>query len=122
MLDLHTFALHQYSEPACRWEYYRQVDLALYYAFIEFLFDLSSKWFAIETDHRNLCSKESSEVPNVQRNNFLLRHIKGKEKMVAVVYTMILSKRTLICTNGFPVIIHFYVSSNNSYSSYTYDK
>ena len=78
------------SPQATRWSTIEQEAFGVYFGVSHFAYYLQCKAFIIETDHNNLLWIEASLVPKVirwrvylQSFSFLLRHIPGKQNMVA---------------------------------------
>lgn len=84
------FVSRKFSDQAARWSTIEQEAYAIYYCVHTLQFFLRCKEFIIETDHRNLLFMHHSEVPKIirwyiflQSFNFLVRHIPGKQNIVA---------------------------------------
>jgi RNase H-like domain found in reverse transcriptase len=81
---------HKFSGAAVNWDTFKQEAFALYFGVSKLSYYLRGKEFLLETDHRNLLWIESSHVPIVvrwrvllQSFTFKLKHIPGKENLVA---------------------------------------
>jgi hypothetical protein len=84
------FVSHKFSGAAVNWDTFKQEAFALYFGVSKLSYYLRGKEFLLETDHRNLLWIESSHVPIVvrwrvllQSFTFKLKHIPGKENLVA---------------------------------------
>lgn len=84
------FASKKFSDAATRWSTYEQEAYAIWFAVHHFEYFLRPKEFIVETDHNNLRWMENSAVPKVirwrvylQGFTFLVRHIPGRENVVA---------------------------------------
>jgi hypothetical protein len=84
------FASKKFSIPAQKWDAFKREAFAIYYGVHSFAYYLRGKQFIVETDHRNLVWIEASQSPIVirwrsllQSFDFLLRHIPGRENLVA---------------------------------------
>jgi len=84
------FKAQKLTGAARRWDTFKKEAYGVYYGVKSFAYYLRGKAFIIETDCRNLVWIEKSEVPIVirwrvylQSFQFLLRHIKGKDNVVA---------------------------------------
>ena len=80
----------KFSGPATRWTTIEQECFAIYFAILTFAYFLYGNVFTIETDHNNLRWMEQSKVPKIirwcaylQSFQFLVRHIPGKQNVVA---------------------------------------
>ena len=80
----------KFSGPATRWTTIEQECFAIYFAILTFAYFLYGNVFTIETDHNNLRWMEQSKVPKIMRwcaylqsFQFLVRHIPGKQNVVA---------------------------------------
>jgi hypothetical protein len=80
----------KFSDPATRWTTIEQECYAIYFAIMTFAYFLYGSVFTIETDHNNLRWMEQSKVPKIMRwcaylqsFQFLVRHIPGKQNVVA---------------------------------------
>ena len=80
----------KFSDPATRWTTIEQECFAIYFAILTFAYFLYGNEFTIETDHNNLRWMELSKVPKIMRwcaylqsFQFLVRHIPGKQNVVA---------------------------------------
>ena len=80
----------KFSDPATRWTTIEQECYAIYFAILTFAYFLYGNVFTIETDHNNLRWMEQSKVPKIMRwcaylqsFQFLVRHIPGKQNVVA---------------------------------------
>ena len=83
-------ASQKFSPQARRWTTLEQEGYGVYFGVKTCSYYLRCKEFILETDHANLQWIEASEVPKVirwriylQSFNFSLRHIKGKQNLVA---------------------------------------
>jgi hypothetical protein len=84
------FVSEKFSEQATRWTTIEQECYGLYAAVKKFDYYLRGKQFILETDHNNLIWMEQSTVPKIirwraylQSFSFMLRHIPGKQNIVA---------------------------------------
>lgn len=84
------FVSSKFSPQAENWSTIEQEAYAIYYAVFTLSYYLRCKEFVIETDHRNLLFMHHSKVPKIirwyiylQSYNFLVRHIAGKQNIVA---------------------------------------
>ena len=84
------FYSHKLSDQALRWDIHKKECWALVCAVRDNEFILRGKTFTLESDHHNLLYMESHTAPIVirwrlylQSFSFLLRHIKGKDNVVA---------------------------------------
>eukprot|EP00981_Chlorochromonas_danica_P007576 scaffold1801_cov193-Ochromonas_danica.AAC.3 len=84
------FASEKFSKQAQRWSTIEQEAYAIYFGVRHFAYYLHCKPFTLETDHNNLLWIEASVVPKVirwraylQSFSMLLRHIPGKQNLVA---------------------------------------
>ena len=84
------FKAHKLTGAAKRWDTFKKEAFGVYYGVRTLSYYLRGKAFIIETDCRNLVWMEKSEVPIVirwrvylQSFQFLLRHIKGKDNVLA---------------------------------------
>jgi hypothetical protein len=84
------FVSKKFSDQAQRWTTIEQECFAIYYAVDHLSFYLRNKPFILETDHNNLIWLEKSTVSKLMRwriflqgFNFQLRHIPGKQNIVA---------------------------------------
>ena len=84
------FASKKFSQQATRWSTIEQEAFGIFFGVHYFAYYLQCKPFILETDHNNLLWIEASLVPKVvrwrvylQSFNFLLRHIPGKQNLVA---------------------------------------
>ena len=80
----------RFSEPATRWATIQKEGYGIFHGVHRFSYYLRGKEFIIETDHNNLQWMEASEVPMIVRWRiylqsfpFQIRHIKGKNNVVA---------------------------------------
>ena len=80
----------KFSDPATRWTTIEQECYAIYFAIMTFAYFLYGSVFTIETDHNNLRWMEKSKIPKIMRwcaylqsFQFLVRHIPGKQNIVA---------------------------------------
>ena len=78
------------SEQALKWCTIEKEGFGIFYSVKKFSFYLRGKKFTIETDHNNLVWMEASEVAKIirwriylQDFDFLIRHIPGKNNVVA---------------------------------------
>jgi hypothetical protein len=83
-------ASQKFSQQASHWPTYEKEMYAIFFGVKTNEYYLRGKSFVIETDHRNLQWMETSVVPKVirwrvylQNFNFMIRHIPGKENVVA---------------------------------------
>ncbi len=84
------FQSQKFSKQAMNWSTIEQECYAIYHSVRQLAYYLRCKEFVIETDHRNLVWMHHSEVPKIirwriylQMFNFLIRHIPGKQNIVA---------------------------------------
>ena len=84
------FVAKRFTEAAQRWATIEQEAYAIYYAVKQLAYYLTGKQFTVETDHNNLRWMEASIVPKIvrwriylQSFNFMLRHIPGKQNIIA---------------------------------------
>jgi len=84
------FASQKFSKQARNWTTIEQEAYGIYFAILNASYYLRCKAFILETDHANLMWMEASQVPKVirwriycQSFNFVIRHIKGKQNLVA---------------------------------------
>ena len=84
------FKAHKLTGAARRWDTFKKEAFGVYFGVRSHAYYLRGKAFVIETDCRNLVWIEKSEVPIVirwriylQSFQFLLRHLKGKDNVVA---------------------------------------
>lgn len=84
------FASQKFSPQARKWTTIEQEAYGIYYGVKQCSYYLRCKDFVLETDHANLQWMEASEVPKVirwriylQSFHFSLRHIPGKQNIVA---------------------------------------
>ncbi len=84
------FISQKFSPQAVKWTTIEQECYAIYFAVHSLSYYLRCKSFVLETDHRNLLWMSSSLVPKIMRwyiylhsFNMLLRHIPGKQNLVA---------------------------------------
>lgn len=84
------FQSSKFSKQAVNWSTIEQECYAIYYSVHSLDYYLRCKHFIIETDHRNLIWMNASIVPKIirwhiylQSFNFLIRHIPGKQNIVA---------------------------------------
>lgn len=84
------FVASKFSAQAMNWSTIEQEAYAIYYAVNTLAYYLRCKEFVIETDHRNLLFMHHSKVPKIirwyiylQSFNFLVRHIPGKQNLIA---------------------------------------
>ena len=91
------FCSRKFSEQAQKWSTWDQETFSVFYsvtvAFRQFLW---GKKFVVENDHRNLQWLEASAVPKIvrwrlqlQEYDFLLRHIPGRQQVVADYFSRI---------------------------------
>jgi len=85
-----SFASQKFSPQATRWSTIEQEAYGIYFGVKTFSYYLMCKSFILETDHNNLLWIEASAVPKVirwriylQSFSFMLRHIPGKQNVVA---------------------------------------
>jgi len=85
-----SFKAHKLTGAAKKWDIFKKEAFGVYFGVRSQSYYLRGKAFIIETDCRNLVWMEKSEVPIVirwrvymQSFQFLLRHIKGKDNVVA---------------------------------------
>ena len=85
-----SFASQKFSPQATRWSTIEQEAYGIYFGVKTFSYYLMCKHFVLETDHNNLLWMEASAVPKVirwriylQSYSFMLRHIAGKQNVVA---------------------------------------
>jgi len=84
------FASQKFSTQATNWSTIEQEAYGIYFGVKSFAYYLRCKPFILETDHNNLLWMEASAVPKVirwrvylQSFSFTLRHIPGKQNLVA---------------------------------------
>jgi hypothetical protein len=84
------FMSEKFSDQAVNWNTFEQESYGVYAGVKYFSYYLRCKPFILETDHNNLRWMEASVVPKVirwraylQSFSFLLRHIPGKQNLVA---------------------------------------
>lgn len=84
------FASQKFSAQATNWSTIEQEAYGIYFGVKSFAYYLRCKPFILETDHNNLLWMEASAVPKVirwrvylQSFSFTLRHIPGKQNLVA---------------------------------------
>ena len=84
------FKSKKFSGPARVWDTFKKECYGIFYGVKAFSYYLLGKPFTIETDHNNLVWMEQSEAHIVvrwriymQSFQFLIRHIKGKDNIVA---------------------------------------
>ena len=85
------FASRKFSDQARRWSTWDQETFSIFYSVtVSFRQYLWGKKFVVENDHRNLQWLEASVVPKIvrwrlqlQEFDFLIRHIPGKQQVVA---------------------------------------
>lgn len=84
------FASQKFSKQARNWTTIEQEAYGIYFAILSVSYYVRCKSFILETDHANLMWMEASQVPKVirwriycQSFNFVIRHIKGKQNLVA---------------------------------------
>lgn len=84
------FASQKFSKQARNWTTIEQEAYGIYFAVLQVSYYVRCKAFILETDHANLMWMEASQVPKVirwriycQSFNFVIRHIKGKQNLVA---------------------------------------
>ena len=85
-----SFASQKFSPQAVNWSTIEQEAYGIYFGVKSFSYYLRCKPFTLETDHNNLLWMEASAVPKVirwrvylQSFSFTLRHIPGKQNIVA---------------------------------------
>ena len=85
-----SFSSQKFSPQATRWSTIEQEAYGIYFGVKSFSYYLMCKPFVLETDHNNLLWMEASAVPKVirwriylQSYSFMLRHIPGKQNVVA---------------------------------------
>jgi hypothetical protein len=85
------FCSRKFSEQAQRWSTWDQESFSIFYSVtVSFRHFLWGRKFVVENDHRNLMWMEASVVPKIVRwrlqlqdFDFMIRHIPGKEQVVA---------------------------------------
>jgi hypothetical protein len=84
------FAAEKFSEQASRWTTIEREAYSCYFGPYKFSYYLHCKEFILETDHNNLLWMEKSTVPKIirwriflQSFKFHIRHIKGKDNVMA---------------------------------------
>lgn len=84
------FASQKFSKQARNWTTIEQEAYGVYFGVLSVSYYVRCKAFILETDHANLMWMEASQVPKVirwriylQSFNFVIRHIKGKQNLVA---------------------------------------
>ena len=97
LLELILCASEKFSDEATRWSTFEQEGYGSYYALKAFQYFLRGNVFILETDHNNLRWMEQSKVPKIirwvafmQSFQFMVRHIPGKQNVVADVLSRFL--------------------------------
>ena len=84
------FLSQKFSKTALNWNTIEKECYGIYFCVHEMSYYLRCKQFTLETDHRNLLWMASSLVPKIMRwyiylqsFNLILKHIPGKQNIVA---------------------------------------
>lgn len=84
------FISHKFTDAATRWNVMEKECFGVFFGVKKLSYYLRGKHFFLETDHANLLWMQQSEVPKIIRQriflqgfDYTLRHIKGKDNVVA---------------------------------------
>jgi len=101
------FTSHKFSGPATRWSTIEQECFGIFHAVKTLSYYLVGKSFVLETDHNNLLWMGASDVSKIQRwriflqsYSFLIRHIAGRDNVVADPLSRLLMLRDAVADDG----------------------